>query len=159
MPLGLEVDAARSVSGRLPLPARPMMLLAAPTLPGRGLSPACATYGSSVLILPDALLGASTLASLCTQGEINEALRATRSRQWEPTPRCGPCDECLGPGLRNGAPGGVGPADLPTTPDTTGALLRDGDVNVVDAYRYWTRVIIADIDMAPSPLHVAIENF
>ncbi|MBW0019666.1 MAG: hypothetical protein JO236_19250 [Mycobacterium sp.] len=53
----------------------PMMLLTSPTLPGRGLNPACATYGSSVLILPDASLDAVQVsASLCTQGEINEAL-------------------------------------------------------------------------------------
>lgn len=53
----------------------PLMLLASPTLPGRGLNPACATYGSSVLILPDASLDSVRVnASLCTQGEINEAL-------------------------------------------------------------------------------------
>ena len=53
----------------------PLMLLASPTLPGRGLNPACATYGSSVLILPDASLDSVHVnASLCTQGEINEAL-------------------------------------------------------------------------------------
>ncbi|MCV7342345.1 hypothetical protein MHAE_13363 [Mycobacterium haemophilum DSM 44634] len=53
----------------------PMMLLASPTLPGRGLNPACAAYGSSVLILPDASLDAVRInASLCTQGEINQAL-------------------------------------------------------------------------------------
>jgi hypothetical protein len=53
----------------------PMMLLASPTVPGRGLNPACAAYGSSVLILPDASLDAVRVsASLCTQGEINEAL-------------------------------------------------------------------------------------
>lgn len=53
----------------------PMMLLASPTLPGRGLNPACAAYGSSVLILPDASLDAVHVnASLCTQGEINDAL-------------------------------------------------------------------------------------
>ncbi|ORV52503.1 hypothetical protein AWC05_23755 [Mycobacterium florentinum] len=53
----------------------PMMLLASPTLPGRGLNPACAVYGSSVLILPDASLDAVRVsASLCTQGEINQAL-------------------------------------------------------------------------------------
>ena len=52
-----------------------MMLLAAPTLPGRGLNPACAAYGSSVLVLPDASLDAVHVnASLCTQGEINDAL-------------------------------------------------------------------------------------
>lgn len=53
----------------------PLMLLASPTLPGRGLNPACATYGSSVLILPDASLDSVHVnASLCTQGEINQAL-------------------------------------------------------------------------------------
>src|SRR5271163_822357 len=53
----------------------PMMLLVSPTLPGPGLNPACAVYGASVLILPDASLDAVHVdASLCTQGEINEAL-------------------------------------------------------------------------------------
>jgi hypothetical protein len=53
----------------------PMMLLSSPTVPGRGLNPACAVYGSSVLILPDASLDAvHVAASLCTQGEINQAL-------------------------------------------------------------------------------------
>ncbi len=53
----------------------PMMLLAAPTLPPPGLSPACSAYGGSVLVLPDASLDAVQLsASLCTQGEINAAL-------------------------------------------------------------------------------------
>jgi hypothetical protein len=53
----------------------PMMLLASPTVPGPGLNPACAVYGSSVLILPDASLDAVHVsASLCTQGEINQAL-------------------------------------------------------------------------------------
>ncbi|OBK26716.1 hypothetical protein A5634_24540 [Mycobacterium asiaticum] len=53
----------------------PMMLLAAPTLPGRGLNPACAAYGASMLILPDASRDAVQVnGSLCTQGEINEAL-------------------------------------------------------------------------------------
>ena len=50
-------------------------LLAAPTLPAPGLSPACSAYGSSVLILPEASLDAVHVsASLCTQGNINEAL-------------------------------------------------------------------------------------
>jgi hypothetical protein len=76
MLLGLEADAIadryRDDSGRR---GGPMMLLASPTLPGRGLNPACAAYGSSVLILPDASLDAvHVAASLCTQGEINEAL-------------------------------------------------------------------------------------
>jgi hypothetical protein len=53
----------------------PMMLLASPTLPPPGLSPACSDYGSSVLILPEASLNAVHVnASLCTQGDINEAL-------------------------------------------------------------------------------------
>jgi hypothetical protein len=53
----------------------PMMPPASPTLPGRGLNPACAAYGSSVLMLPNASLDAVHVnASLCTQGEINEAL-------------------------------------------------------------------------------------
>ncbi|MHA7653756.1 hypothetical protein ACX9NE_28620 [Mycobacterium sp. ML4] len=53
----------------------PLMLVAAPTLPGRGLSPACAAYGSSVLILPDASRDSVQVnASLCTQGEISKAL-------------------------------------------------------------------------------------
>jgi hypothetical protein len=53
----------------------PMMLLAAPTLPAPGLSPACMAYGSSVLILPEASLDAVHVsASLCTQGDINQAL-------------------------------------------------------------------------------------
>jgi hypothetical protein len=76
MLLGLEADAVapryRDDSARR---GGPMMLLAAPTLPGRGLNPACAAYGSSVLILPEASLDAVHVnASLCTQGEINEAL-------------------------------------------------------------------------------------
>lgn len=53
----------------------PLMLLATPTLSGRGLNPACSKYGSSVLILPDASRDSVQVdASLCTQGEINDAL-------------------------------------------------------------------------------------
>lgn len=53
----------------------PMMLLATPTLPGRGLNPACAAYGSSVLILPDESRDSVQVnASLCTQGEVNQAV-------------------------------------------------------------------------------------
>lgn len=76
MLLGLEANAIAAryrdeSAGR----GGPMMLLASPTLPGRGLNPACAAYGSSVLILPDASLDAVHVnASLCTQGEINDAL-------------------------------------------------------------------------------------
>ena len=76
MLLGLQADAVaaryRDDSARR---GGPMMLLASPTVPGPGLNPACAVYGSSVLILPDASLDAVHVnASLCTQGEINEAL-------------------------------------------------------------------------------------
>ena len=54
----------------------PLMVLMSPTLPpGQGLSQACAAYGSSVLVLPDAKLGAVQItASLCTQGDINQAV-------------------------------------------------------------------------------------
>ena len=53
----------------------PLMVVVGPTLPGPGLSHACAVYGASLLVLPDASLDAvSVRASLCTQGEINQAL-------------------------------------------------------------------------------------
>ena len=76
MLLGLEITglAARYRDESL---ARggPLMVLVAPTLPGKGLSHACNVYGASLLVLPDASLEAvSVRASLCTQGEINQAL-------------------------------------------------------------------------------------
>jgi hypothetical protein len=76
MLLGLQVDAVaaeyRDDSARR---GGPMMVLVAPTLPPPGLSSACSTYGASVLVLPDASLNSVHLAaSLCTQGEINQAL-------------------------------------------------------------------------------------
>jgi hypothetical protein len=76
MLLGLQADASaaqyRDDSARR---GGPMMLLAAPSLPPPGLNPACAAYGASVLLLPDASLDAVHVnASLCTQGEINDAL-------------------------------------------------------------------------------------
>jgi hypothetical protein len=76
MLLGLEADAvAARYRDDSASRGGPMMLLASPTLPGQGLNPACAAYGASVLILPDASLDAVHVdASLCTQGEINEAL-------------------------------------------------------------------------------------
>ncbi len=76
MLLGLEADAiAARYRDESAARGGPMMLLASPTLPGKGLNPACAVYGSSVLILPEASLDAVRVnASLCTQGEINEAL-------------------------------------------------------------------------------------
>jgi hypothetical protein len=53
----------------------PLMVVVAPSLPGAGLSYACAAYGASLLILPDSSLEAIAVrASLCTQGEINAAL-------------------------------------------------------------------------------------
>jgi hypothetical protein len=76
MLLGLDTDTI-AAKYRDDSAARggPMMLLAAPTLPAPGLSAACSAYGSSVLILPDASLDAVHVsASLCTQGDINEAL-------------------------------------------------------------------------------------
>lgn len=76
MLLGLEATAiAARYRDESAKRGGPMMLLASPTLPAPGLNPACATYGSSVLILPDASLDAVHVnASLCTQGEINDAL-------------------------------------------------------------------------------------
>jgi hypothetical protein len=76
MLLGLVVDAV-AARYRDDSAARggPMMLLAAPTLPSPGLSAACAAYGASVLILPEASLNAVHVSpSLCTQGEITQAV-------------------------------------------------------------------------------------
>ncbi|MGB6205343.1 MAG: hypothetical protein WBF82_00030 [Mycobacterium sp.] len=76
MLLGLQADTiAAKYHDDSAARGGPMMLLAAPTLPAPGLSPACSAYGSSVLILPEASLNAVHVsASLCTQGDINEAL-------------------------------------------------------------------------------------
>jgi hypothetical protein len=66
MLLGLDADTI-AAKYRDDSAARggPMMLL----------SPACSAYGSSVLILPEASLDAVHVsASLCTQGDINQAL-------------------------------------------------------------------------------------
>ena len=76
MLLGLEIGGLaaryRDDSARR---GGPMMVLAAPTLPGKGLSHACSIYGASLLLLPEASLDAVAVrASLCTQGEINAAL-------------------------------------------------------------------------------------
>jgi tRNA G18 (ribose-2'-O)-methylase SpoU len=58
---------------------------------------------------------------------------------------------------------GVGPhpQPWPDDPRLDPVLLRDGDRrNVVDRYRYWTKAaIVADLDRARHPFHVAIENF
>ncbi|KUI12922.1 hypothetical protein AU193_04015 [Mycobacterium sp. GA-1285] len=76
MLLGLEIGGVaeqyREVSQQRGGPA---MVLVAPTLPPPGLSHACDVYGASVLVLPDASRDAVQVrASLCTQGEINNAL-------------------------------------------------------------------------------------
>ena len=53
----------------------PLMVQVTPTLPGKGLSYACSVYGSSMLVLPDSSLDAVAVrGSLCTQGEMNQAL-------------------------------------------------------------------------------------
>jgi len=76
MLLGLQIDGpARQYADESAARGGPMMVLAAPTRPRPGLSYACDVYGSSVLVLPDAALDAVQVkASLCTQGEINEAV-------------------------------------------------------------------------------------
>jgi len=53
----------------------PLMLVAGPSAPMRGLGPDCLAAGSSVLILPEASLNSVHVpTSLCTHGEINAAL-------------------------------------------------------------------------------------
>jgi hypothetical protein len=77
MLLGLDISAIKAqYSDESAKRGGPLMVTVAPTMPaGQDLSHACAAYGSSVLVLPDAKLDAVRLnASLCTQGEINEAL-------------------------------------------------------------------------------------
>jgi hypothetical protein len=76
MLLGLEINglAARYRDESLRR-GGPLMIVVGPTLPPPGLSHACDVYGASLLVLPDASLDAvSVRASLCTQGEINQAL-------------------------------------------------------------------------------------
>jgi hypothetical protein len=77
MLLGLDISAIKAqYNDESAQRGGPLMVVVAPTLPGgQGLSHACAAYGSSVLVLPYAKLDAVQLnGSLCTQGEINEAL-------------------------------------------------------------------------------------
>ncbi|EHI14521.1 hypothetical protein [Mycolicibacterium thermoresistibile] len=76
MLLGLQLDGlAQRYRDDSAERGGPLMVLAGPTLPPPGLSPACDVYGSSVLVLPDASRDAVQVkASLCTQGEINDAL-------------------------------------------------------------------------------------
>jgi hypothetical protein len=76
MLLGLEINglAARYRDESLRR-GGPLMIVVGPTLPPPGLSHACDVYGASLLVLPNASLDAvSVRASLCTQGEINQAL-------------------------------------------------------------------------------------
>lgn len=58
---------------------------------------------------------------------------------------------------------GVGPwrGPLPLEPFYAPELLANGDSrNVVDRYRYWSvEAIVADLDSARHPFHVAIENW
>jgi hypothetical protein len=77
MLLGLDISAIKAqYSDESVQRGGPLMVIVSPSLPsGQALSHACTVYGSSVLVLPDAKLGAVHLnASLCTQGEINQAL-------------------------------------------------------------------------------------
>jgi hypothetical protein len=51
------------------------MVVMAPSLPPPGLSHACDVYGASTLVLPDSTRDAVfTRVTLCTQGDMNEAL-------------------------------------------------------------------------------------
>jgi hypothetical protein len=76
MLLGLEISGlAQSYRDASVKRGGPLMIVVGPTLPGMGLSHACAVYGASLLVLPEASLDAvSVRASLCTQGEMNAAL-------------------------------------------------------------------------------------
>jgi hypothetical protein len=77
MLLGLEISAIKAeYSDESADRGGPLMVLITPTLPaGKSLSKACAAYGSSLLVMPDAKLGGvQVAASLCSQGEINEAV-------------------------------------------------------------------------------------
>jgi hypothetical protein len=77
MLLGLDISAIKAqYADESAERGGPLMVVIAPTLPpGQALSHACLAYGSSVLVLPDAKLDAVQLnVSLCTQGDINEAL-------------------------------------------------------------------------------------
>lgn len=77
MLLGLDISAIKAQYGDQSADrGGPLVILVAPALAsGQALSYSCAAYGSSVLVMPDAKLDAVRLsASLCTQGEINQAL-------------------------------------------------------------------------------------
>lgn len=77
MLLGLDISAIKAeYSDESAQRGGPLMLLLAPTLPtAKSLSKACAAHGSSLLLMPDEKLDAVQVsASLCSQGDINEAL-------------------------------------------------------------------------------------
>lgn len=76
MLLGLDVNGlAQRYRDESRTRGGPLMIIIAPSVPGRGLSPSCSAYGASLLVLPEASLDAvSVRASLCSQGEINQAL-------------------------------------------------------------------------------------
>ncbi len=76
MLLGLRAEAV-AAQYRDDAAARggPLMIVVAPTRPPPGVNPACNAYGASTLVLPDATLDSVVLdVSLCTQGEINQAV-------------------------------------------------------------------------------------
>ena len=77
MLVGLEISAIKEqYSDESAQRGGPLMVAVTPALPlGQAISHACAAYGSSVLVLPDAKLDSVHLdTSLCTQGEINQAV-------------------------------------------------------------------------------------
>lgn len=76
MLLGLTADApAARYRDQSQARGGPLMLVVGPNTAGPWSNPACAVYGSSVLILPEASLGAVHVAmSLCTQGPLTAAL-------------------------------------------------------------------------------------
>ena len=164
MLLGLEIDGLasryRDDSARR---GGPLMVLAAPSLPGRGLSHACSVYGASCWCCPRRRWTPSRSGRRCAPRARSTRPCCTRRCRWSaPMPGCGRPVTETGP-TEWGETAGVGPwqGPPPADPRYDPALLRDGDTrNVVDAYRYWTReAIIADIDKRRHRLHIAIENF
>ena len=76
MLIGLEIDGlAARYREESAERGGPLMVVVGPTIDGRGLSHACDKYGASVLVLPEASRErVQVQVSLCTQGEINNAL-------------------------------------------------------------------------------------
>jgi tRNA G18 (ribose-2'-O)-methylase SpoU len=72
-------------------------------------------------------------------------------------------DDDAAAGSGDQRPVGVGPwvGAWPDDPRLDPELLAEGDRrNVVDRYRYWTvEAIVADLDRARHPFHVAVENW